>query len=137
MDLEIYGPSDPERRYNLENLLKQDKILKAMQLKRTKKEAEERRKATMNLTSSQTSIGLGDLQPELAGMSMEELLRQSESYEACREGDAMKKLAMDEDKLSKLPKADQPAALKATLLPYQLQVCYLSMVCLLCGGLQC
>ncbi|KAH6672708.1 SNF2 family domain-containing protein [Plectosphaerella plurivora] len=121
VELEFYGPSDPERRFNLENALKQDKLLKAMQLKKTKKEAEERRKSTMNLTSSQTSIGLGNTDPDLEGMTMEELLKQSKSYEAHRDADAMKKLALDEEQLSKMPMAVQPAALRAQLLPYQLQ----------------
>jgi hypothetical protein len=34
----------------------------------------------------------------------------------------IKTLAVDEEQLSKMPMATQPASLRATLLPYQLQV---------------
>jgi hypothetical protein len=44
----------------------------------------------------------------------------------------MKKLAMDEEQLSKMPMATQPEALKAQLLPYQLQVRGVSIPTLPC-----
>lgn len=123
VQLHIYGPSNQEQRASIEESLKKDKILKATQLKKTKAEAEALRKVRLGLISSQTSIGLGEeADPsQLSAAAMEELLKQSEAIDLRRDADAMKKLAMNEDELAKLPMADQPAALLSTLLPYQRQ----------------
>lgn len=64
-------------------------------------------------------MGLGAGEPEV---SMEDILKASEAFEARTGNDAVKTLALGEDDLAKMPSAPQPPQLKATLLPYQLQV---------------
>lgn len=69
-----------------------------------------------------STAGFGDQagaqEPEV---SLEDILKTSESIDVRKDGDAIKTLAMGEDELAKMPEAPQPAQLKATLLPYQLQ----------------
>jgi SWI/SNF-related matrix-associated actin-dependent regulator of chromatin subfamily A3 len=52
---------------------------------------------------------------------MDDLLKASQAVEFRPNVDGIKSLAMDEEQLSKLPMAPQPAALRSTLLPYQRQ----------------
>lgn len=117
----MYGPSDPVERDRIEASMKQDKIAKATELKRTKQEAEERRKR-LGLVSSGTTVSLG-AEPENAESALTTLLQSSEAVEFRKEADPVKALAMGEEQLEKMPMAEQPPELKATLLPYQLQVC--------------
>ena len=121
--LELYGPSDTAERNRIEDALKKDKLAKATQLQKTKKEAEDRRRA-LGLRNGGSTVGLSEangveLPPEV---SLESLLQNSESVELREGGDAVKTLAMDESQLEKMPMAAQPSELKSTLLPYQLQV---------------
>ncbi|KAF4995851.1 hypothetical protein FDECE_12665 [Fusarium decemcellulare] len=120
--LSFYGPSDPTERARVEESLKKDKLIKATELKKTKKEAEARRVA-LGLTNGGSTQGLGSgpTVPQKPEVSMESLLKNSEAVEMRSGGDAIKTLAFGEEELEKLPKADQPAQLKAQLLPYQLQ----------------
>ncbi|KAI9167044.1 matrix-associated actin-dependent regulator [Paramyrothecium foliicola] len=118
----FFGSSDPTERARLETALKNDKLLKATQLKQTRKEAEARR-ALMNLKNGGTTVGLGsdatiEEKPEL---SLEDILQTSEALGSRQESGSLKTLAVDEKVLSKMPLAEQPAQLKATLLPYQRQ----------------
>jgi SWI/SNF-related matrix-associated actin-dependent regulator of chromatin subfamily A3 len=119
--LSLFGPSDPSKRAVLEQKLKADKLVKATQLKNTKAESEHRRLAVMGLETNRSSAGLGSQdEPEV---SLQDLLKSSEAVSFRMDGDSIKTLAMSEEDLSKLPMAEQPAALHAQLLPYQLQVC--------------
>ncbi|KAF4954064.1 hypothetical protein FSARC_12231 [Fusarium sarcochroum] len=119
----FYGPSDPGERARIEESLKRDKLVKATELKNTKKEAEARRQAAMGLTNGGSTQGLGSelLVPQKPEVTMENVLQKSEAVEMRKGGDAIKSLAIAEDELEKLPMAEQPEQLKAQLLPYQLQ----------------
>jgi SWI/SNF-related matrix-associated actin-dependent regulator of chromatin subfamily A3 len=119
----LYGPSDPALRASLETRLKEDRLIKATELKRTKAEAD-RQRARLGLKSGSSTAGLGSsargAQPEVR---MEDLLKDSNAVDfRMADGDAIKNLAMNEDQLSQMPLAAQPDALQAKLLPYQLQV---------------
>lgn len=119
----FYGPSDRTERARIEELLKKDKLVKATELKNTRKDAEAQR-AILGLTNGSSTAGIGDdpvvpVQPEV---SLEELLKTSEAVEFRKGGDAIQTIAIGEDQLKKMPKADQPVQLQAQLLPYQLQV---------------
>ncbi|RSL92908.1 hypothetical protein CEP52_013572 [Fusarium oligoseptatum] len=121
----FYGPSNPAERSVLEENLKRDRLLKATEMKKNKKEAEARRRA-IGLVSGTSSHGLGKepviaQKPEKPDASWAKLLQNSEAIELRNGADAIKKLAIGEDQLEKLPKAEQPDQLKSQLLPYQLQ----------------
>ncbi|KAH6996387.1 SNF2 family N-terminal domain-containing protein [Ilyonectria sp. MPI-CAGE-AT-0026] len=118
----FFGSSDPTERARVEDLLKKDKLVKATELKNTRKDAEARR-AVMGLTGASTVNGLnqdGAIQTE-PEVSLEALLKTSEAVEMRKGGDAIKILAIGEDQLEQMPKADQPSRLKSQLLPYQRQ----------------
>ncbi|KAF5591503.1 helicase-like transcription factor [Fusarium pseudoanthophilum] len=119
----FYGPSDPEERSRIEESLKKDRLVKATELKNTRKEAEARRKAAMGLVNGSSTHGLGqDLAvPQKPEITMDNVLQKSEAVEMRKGGDAIKSLAIGEDELAKMPMAEQPEQLKAQLLPYQLQ----------------
>ena len=115
----IYGTSDLLGRQALEERLKIDKLLKANEMKKTRAENISRRQA-LGLKSGRGSVGLGVApEPEL---SLEQLTQISQAVQFRVGDDIVKTLALDEDQLSKMPMAEQPASLRATLLPYQLQV---------------
>ena len=129
--LELYGTSDVLARAALEQRLKNDRLLKANQMKQTRKENEQRRKP-LGLKSGGSGVGLGPKASPSApspgsaspgpGVSMQQLMQASQAM-TFRDGeDAIQTLAMNEEQLVKLPKADQPDILRAQLLPYQLQV---------------
>jgi len=101
----------------LEERLKQEKLIRATQLKQTRQENELQRQA-MRLKSGHGTAGLSNAKPET---SLEELAKASQAVNLRAGGDAVKSLAMDETQLSQLPMAAQPASLSATMLPYQLQ----------------
>ncbi|KAF4976630.1 hypothetical protein FZEAL_6731 [Fusarium zealandicum] len=118
----FYGLSDPQDRARIEESLKKDKLIKATELKNTRKEAEARRTALGLMNGGSThGVGSGPVVPQKPEVSMESLLQSSEAVEMRKGGDAIKTLAIGEDELAKMPKADQPPELKAQLLPYQLQ----------------
>jgi len=118
----IYGTCAPAGRADLERRLKADKLVTATELKQTKKANALRRdveRAAMGLKSGMSSVGLGKAgEPEI---SMADLLKVSQAVDLRKGEDIAKTLAMDEEQLSKMPKAVQPTGLKAQLLPYQLQ----------------
>ena len=120
----IYGTCMPAARVDLERRLKADKILKATELKRTKKEAleAEAKRGAMGLKGGRST---GDSAPEPAPrpeISMLDLVRASQNVNFRMDGDAIKALAVSEDDLARMPEAEQPRLLKSQLLPYQLQV---------------
>ncbi|KAH7328114.1 SNF2 family N-terminal domain-containing protein [Stachybotrys elegans] len=128
VELSLFGPSDPAQRSRIEADLKRDRILKATELKKTKQDAETRRALT-GLKSGTTTKGLPSgptkkLKGHIAdkpAVSMEALMKSSETIEAPGRYDAAQSLAVDERKLEDMPMAQQPPQLKSTLLPYQLQ----------------
>lgn len=113
----IYGTADALGRENLEERLKKDRLVNATQLKQTRKENDQRRRA-MGLKSGRGTAGLAAGEPEI---SLEQLAQTSQAVNFRVGGDIVQTLAMDEDQLSRMPEADQPDTLRATLLPYQLQ----------------
>ncbi|KAK8042586.1 hypothetical protein PG994_013069 [Apiospora phragmitis] len=119
----FYGTSDPVGRTKLEESLKADKLLKANQLKATRKEAEAIRRST-GLKSGSSSVGLAQeaIQREEQGATLQGLVSTSEAFEVQRTDQLSNVLATGEEALEKMPMAEQPELLKSTLLPYQLQV---------------
>ena len=119
--LYVYGTSEPSARLEIENKLKATRLLTATQLKGSRQEAEARRKASqLGLKSGSSQAGLPQ-ENEGQNVPVQELLGTSQMTDT-RAEDSFKDLAMDEDALSKLPKAPQPEQLVSELLPYQLQV---------------
>ncbi|KAJ4300622.1 hypothetical protein N0V88_003306 [Collariella sp. IMI 366227] len=117
--LQIFGTGDPIGRADLEERLKRDRLVKVTQLKQTRKENEQLRKA-MGLKSGRGSAGFTPAAaPE--PVSLEQLAQTSQAVNFRAGGDIAQSLAMDEDQLSKMPQAQQPEQLVAKLLPYQLQ----------------
>ncbi|KAI6382048.1 hypothetical protein MCOR25_000925 [Pyricularia grisea] len=117
----VFGTSEPLARAQLEARLKNDKLIKATQLKQTKRESELRRlplKITGTSTQSLKNMRPGQQNPL---ETMENLIEQSKVVKARSGDDLVKSFAMDEEALSALPCADQPQELKSQLLPYQLQ----------------
>ncbi|KAI1767745.1 SNF2 family N-terminal domain-containing protein [Hypoxylon sp. FL1150] len=124
--LYFYGPGDTSTRLELEAKLKEDRLLKATQLKATRKEAEAQRNAAKHLDKSSPSVGLtSNYLTSSQGTQQEDLLQDlmagSEAVQLRGDLDSVDAFAMDEDSLSKLPKAQQPDSIQSTLLPYQLQ----------------
>ncbi|KAM4056760.1 HIRAN domain-containing protein [Hirsutella rhossiliensis] len=120
--LVFFGPSDPTERDRIEKALKADKLVKATQLKHTRKEAEAVRIA-MGLRAGGANYGIGTKESIADKMetTLEELMKKSDVAEFRKGGDAIKPFAIDEEHLSNMPLADQPAELASALLPYQLQ----------------
>jgi SWI/SNF-related matrix-associated actin-dependent regulator of chromatin subfamily A3 len=126
--LYFYGPCEPAARSALEDKFKADKLLKATDMKRNKKEAEARRKAMGMKSGTTTGTGLGNtaevtMQKEEQDATLQQILSTSESLTSVRMDTFTDALAISEDQLEAMPKAQQPGALKSKLLPYQLQVC--------------
>ncbi|KAL2200230.1 RAD5-like protein [Corynascus similis CBS 632.67] len=114
----FYGPSNALARANLEERLKRDKLVKATQLKQTRKENEQRRK-TMGLKGGRSTAGFpADGKEEV---SLEQLAQTSQAVNFRAGGDIAQTMVMGEDQLSKMPQAGQPEQVCAKLLPYQLQ----------------
>lgn len=125
--LYYYGPSDTSTRLELEARLKDDRLLKATQLKATRQEAEAQRSAAKHLDNGVPSVGLASVQQDhTQGVQQESLLQElmadSEAIQFRGDLSSVDAFAMDEDTLSKLPSAHQPEGIQSTLLPYQLQV---------------
>ncbi|OIW31626.1 RAD5-like protein [Coniochaeta ligniaria NRRL 30616] len=83
----------------------------------------QRQRREMGLKSGRSSAGLGSRGYAAPGpqLSLEQLTRASQAVQFRTGDDIAKTIAMDEDTLSQMPMAEQPQALNATLLPYQLQ----------------
>ncbi|KAK4097378.1 RAD5-like protein [Parathielavia hyrcaniae] len=116
--IHIYGTDEALARADLEERLKRDKLVKATQLKQTRKESEQQRKA-MGLKSGRATAGFAATEREQ--VSLEQLAQTSQAVNLRAGGDMVQTLAMDEDQLSKMPEAEQPDTVRAKLLPYQLQ----------------
>ncbi|KAK3988514.1 putative SWI/SNF-related matrix-associated actin-dependent regulator of chromatin subfamily A member 3-like 1 [Cladorrhinum sp. PSN332] len=121
IQLYFYGTGDALARAALEDRLKKDKLIKATQLKNTRKENEARRKG-IDLTSGRSSAGFSKGETAEPEVTLQQLAQESQAVSLrAAGGDIVQTLAMGEDQLSKMPVAGQPDALKAQLLPYQLQ----------------
>jgi len=133
--LSIWGHSEPALRDNLEARLKADKILKANELKESRKGNElqrslqraadgvggsQRQPTSLRNNGPRSGFATSNLADE-PQISMEDLLKASQTLCARPGEDIAKTLAMDEEQLSQMPLAAQPEALVAQLLPYQLQ----------------
>ncbi|KAK4152043.1 RAD5-like protein [Chaetomidium leptoderma] len=114
----IYGTAEALGRADLEERLKRDKLVKATQLKQTRKENEQQRK-TMGLKSGRGTAGFPAEEEE--AVSLEQLAKTSQTVDFRAGGDIVQTLAMSEDQLSEMPQAEQPDEVCAKLLPYQLQ----------------
>ncbi|KAI1327116.1 hypothetical protein F5Y16DRAFT_421124 [Xylariaceae sp. FL0255] len=117
--LYVYGTSDPVGRLDLEKRLKDDKLIKATELKNTRKEAEAQRAIAEGLKNGTPALGLGPSDHTCS--SAQELLEGSEANDLRADLSALDVLNMDEEALAALPKASQPSAVKTQLLPHQLQ----------------
>lgn len=116
--LYIYGTGDALGRASLEERLKKDKLVKATQLKQTRKDNDQQRKA-MGLKAGRSTSGFAPAQQE--EVSLEQLAQTSQAVNFRAGGDIVQTLAMDEDQLAGMPQAEQPDKVCAKLLPYQLQ----------------
>ncbi|KAI1094882.1 SNF2 family N-terminal domain-containing protein [Rostrohypoxylon terebratum] len=112
----FYGTSDPEARLRLEGKLKADKLIKATQLKETRRHAETQRSNALRLRVNATTYGSGDQEDPL-----QDLIAESQVAQFRGDLSSVDVLALNEEALSKLPMAQQPKAIKSQLLPYQLQ----------------
>ncbi|KAI0379818.1 SNF2 family N-terminal domain-containing protein [Hypomontagnella monticulosa] len=117
----FYGTGDPRARLELEAKLKEDKLLKATQLKITREAAEAQRKAAMRLRVNASTVGLGTDEGQQQEDPLPELLKDSESTKLRGDLNSVDVFAMDEESLSNLPKASQPSSIQSMLLPHQLQ----------------
>ncbi|KAI5917130.1 RAD5-like protein [Camillea tinctor] len=118
--LYFYGTSDPDLRLVLEEKLKADKLVKATEMKRTRKEAEAQRAAAKDLKNG-AEVGLGSSEYAERQAALQELLEGSEETDFRADLSAIDTFAMDEATLSKFPMAEQPAMIKTKMLPHQLQ----------------
>jgi SWI/SNF-related matrix-associated actin-dependent regulator of chromatin subfamily A3 len=116
--LSIFGTGNPLGRANLEERLKKDNLVKASQLKQTRKEADQARK-NMGLKAGRSTAGFPAEEKE--AVSLEQLAQTSQAVNFRAGADIVQTLAMGEDQLSQMPEAKQPDSVRAKLLPYQLQ----------------
>ncbi|KAI1499305.1 RAD5-like protein [Biscogniauxia marginata] len=119
--LYFYGTSDPSARLALEGKLKADKLLKATELKRTRKEAEAQRAVAKDLKNGTPAVGLGSSEHAEQQVALQELLEGCEEANFRADLSAIDTFAVDEAALSKFPKAEQPESIQTKLLPHQLQ----------------
>ncbi|KAI1171577.1 hypothetical protein F4777DRAFT_48271 [Nemania sp. FL0916] len=118
----LYGTNNPVARSQLEAKLKADKLVKATELNKTRKEAESQRATSQRSKKNTPAMGLGtsDYGPD-STQSRQEVLEDSEVADFQADPSALDVLNMDEETLSKMPKAAQPDEIKSRLLFHQLQ----------------
>ncbi|KAI0183396.1 SNF2 family N-terminal domain-containing protein [Xylaria flabelliformis] len=114
--LNLYGTSNPSARLQLEAKLKADKLLKATELKNTRKEAEAERAIAKQAKNGTPALGLGSSSQQAI-----EILSDSEEVDFRADPSALDVLNMDEATLSGMPQAAQPDTVKSNLLFHQLQ----------------
>ncbi|TRX89349.1 hypothetical protein FHL15_009786 [Xylaria flabelliformis] len=114
--LSLYGTSNPYSRLQLEAKLKADKLLKATELKNTRKEAEAERAIAKQAKNGTPALGLGSSSQQAI-----EILSDSEEVDFRAGPSALDVLNMDEATLSAMPQAAQPDTVKSNLLFHQLQ----------------
>ncbi|KAI1490786.1 RAD5-like protein [Biscogniauxia mediterranea] len=118
--LYFYGTSDPVARLALEERLKADKLVKATEMKKTRKEAEAQRAVAKDLNNG-SEVGLGSSEHAARQAALQELLEGSEETNFRADLSAIDTFTMDEATLSKFPMAEQPEMIKTKMLPHQLQ----------------
>ncbi|KAI1367904.1 SNF2 family N-terminal domain-containing protein [Xylaria arbuscula] len=118
--LYFYGTSDRAARLELETKLKADKLLKATELKKTRQEAEAQRAIAKEVDGDESAPALG-LGTSDINQPREVVLEESEALDFRADPNALDVLNMDEATLSAMPQAQQPDAIKSTLLLHQLQ----------------
>lgn len=121
--LKLFCNSDPSARLEIEARMKIDKLPLVKKPREPKvnvpKEPQDQRKK-MGFQGSQLT---GSSQPEeFAGPSLEALVHNSERFRPRDVEELIEQWGSPEDKLAKMPMADQPKDLQAQLLPYQRQV---------------
>ncbi|KAI0550705.1 SNF2 family N-terminal domain-containing protein [Xylaria curta] len=114
--LNLYGTSIPAARLQLEAKLKADRLLKATELKNTRKEAEAERAIAKQAKNDTPALGLGS-----SSQQPIEVLSDSEEVDFRADPSALDVLNMDEATLSAMPQAAQPDTIKSNLLFHQLQ----------------
>lgn len=124
--LYFYGTGNPSARLQLEAKLKVDRLLKATELKNTRREAEVQRAIAQEAKNDTPALGLGSSsQSRQEPVEVIEILDDSEAVDFRADPSALDVLNMDEATLSAMPQAAQPNAIKSKLLLHQLQVRYL------------
>jgi SWI/SNF-related matrix-associated actin-dependent regulator of chromatin subfamily A3 len=124
--LKLFCTSDPIARLEIEGRMKADKLPLVKRPKEPKpkmpKEPQDHKRKKMEFQSSQSA---GSSQPEeFLGPSLEDLVHGSERFRPRDIEELVEQWGSPEEKLAKMPMADQPNDLKAQLLPYQRQVSY-------------
>jgi len=117
--LKLFGPGEPIARAELESRLKADKLplkTRALSAPKKPKQAVAPPKRTQGYSNSQTSSS--QQEPEL---SIADLTASAERFRPRDIQEIVERWGAGEDALSKMPMADQPENLQATLLPYQRQ----------------
>lgn len=117
--LYFYGTSDPAARLALEAKLKADKLLKAAELKNTRKEAQAQRALAHGRQNDAPALGMDTSEHS---QSRQVVLEDSEAVDFRADPSALDVLNMDEATLSAMPQAAQPGEIKSSLLFHQLQV---------------
>lgn len=143
IELKLFGSTDPVERLNLSEQMKRDKLPlnewrrrekmerdRAKAAEKAAKEAAKQAKKNGGTTGgagtgqqwehgggqyAAGSGGLGD------GMSFDELITGSERFNPRNVEEVVEQFGITEEDLAAMPMADQPAALSAQLLPFQLQ----------------
>jgi SWI/SNF-related matrix-associated actin-dependent regulator of chromatin subfamily A3 len=121
--LKVYGTSDPTSKAALEARIKEDKLpIKGkreanVQAKKVTDTVEYGRKR-LGMKGSQSGMGISQAEEQSLG----DLIQQAEVFRPRAIEDIAQQWASPEEQLEAMPKAEQPKAMKAMLLPYQLQV---------------
>ncbi|KAI0530233.1 hypothetical protein GGR58DRAFT_494135 [Xylaria digitata] len=116
--LYFYGTSDPAVRLELEAKLKADKLLKATELRNTRKEAEAQRLIAQERKNDTPALGLS---APGQSQSRQVVLGDSEAIDFRTDSSVLDVLNMDEAALSAMPQATQPDTIQSNLLFHQLQ----------------
>jgi SWI/SNF-related matrix-associated actin-dependent regulator of chromatin subfamily A3 len=131
ISLTLWATSEPVARAALEAKMKADRlpVIKQSQASIPKKGAKRadqhpgRYPTGFTNTLPSSGVGLQQLvTPEQAGPSLEDLVETSQRFRPREIEELVEQWGTPEDKLANMPMAEQPAAIRATLLPYQLQV---------------
>ncbi|RDL39831.1 putative SWI matrix-associated actin-dependent regulator of chromatin subfamily A member 3-like 1 [Venustampulla echinocandica] len=119
--LKIYGPADPTSRQQLEAMLRASRLYIGREYITVPKSANiplPPRKQSKSQGSSQPSSSQRAPVPELG---IQHFVKNSERFKPRDVEKLVEEWGVGEDALSKMPMAEQPTKLKATLLPYQRQ----------------
>ena len=120
--LRVFGPAEPTARAELERKMKQDRVPIKKQGYAAPK------KATAPTPSDRSKMGYqgsqssgSSSQSEIPELAIQDFIEGAERFRPRDVEEMVEQWGVPEESLSQLPMADQPDALKATLLPYQRQ----------------